>query len=169
MVRKYDKYVSHPPYTQMTMKADNSVIFNGLFVTKQQLGYDFKIGHQIVTRPFKGDNPPHIHNHQEFLAWYGTNPDDPLDFGGSEVVFFLGKELEKYVITSPTVISLPPGLVHCPMEITKIVRPIIQIEIMLAPPDDSEPTREPYFEKDKNFKPSNVMNIKVTPQKEYVK
>jgi hypothetical protein len=166
MVRKYDKYVSHPPYTQMTMKADNSIIFNGLFVTKQQLGYDFKIGHQIVTRPFKGDNPPHTHNHQEFLAWYGTNPDDPLDFGGSEVVFYLGKELQKYVITSPTVISLPPGLVHCPMEITKIVRPIIQIEVMLAPPDGSEPTREPYFEKDKGFKPANVMNVKVTPQKE---
>jgi hypothetical protein len=165
MAGKYDKYVSNPAYTRMTMKADNSVIFNGLFVGKDMLGYDFTIGHQIVTKPFKGDNPPHTHNFQEFLAWYGTNPDDPLDFGGSEVVFYLGSELEKYVITKPTIISLPPGLVHCPLEITKIKRPIIQIEMMLAPTDGSAPTREPYFAKDKGFKPQDVMNFKVTPQK----
>ena len=89
MAKKYEKHISHPPHTRMTMKSDNSVIFNGIFAHKQMLNYDFAFGHQIVTKPFKGDNPPHTHNFQEFLAWYGTNPDDPLDFGG-EVVFYLG-------------------------------------------------------------------------------
>ncbi len=77
----------------------------------------------------------------------------------------MGEELEKYVITQPTIISLPPGLVHCPLEITKIVHPIIQIEMMIAPADGSVPTREPYFKKDKGFKPQDVMNFKITPQK----
>jgi len=164
MAKKYEKYVSHPPHTRMSMKSDNSVVFNGIFAHKQQLGYNFAFGHQIVTKPFKGDNPPHTHNFQEFLAWYGTNPDDPLDFGG-EVVFYLGEELEKYVFTQPTVISLPPGLVHCPLEITRVDKPIIQLEMMLAPADGSEGTRVPYFAKDKGFKPQDVMNFKITPQK----
>jgi hypothetical protein len=165
MAGKYDQYISNPPHTRMSMKHDGSVVFNGLFVGKQILNYDFTFGHQIVTKPFKGDNPPHTHNFQEFLAWYGTNPDDPLDFGGSEVVFYMGKELEKYVFTKPTVISLPPGLVHCPLEITKIKRPIIQLEIMLAPADGSEPTRAPFFAKDMGFKPQDVMDFKVFPPK----
>ena len=155
---KYDKYVSHPPHIQMRMKADKSVIFDGLMVGKQLLNYDFTIGHQFVRKPFKGDNPAHTHNFQEFLAWYGGNPDDPEDFGG-EVVFYLGEELEKHVFTKPTIVSLPPGLVHCPLEITRVDRPIIQLEMMLATPDGSPPTREPFFEKDKGFKPQLLMEF----------
>ena len=157
MAGKYDKYVSHPPHIQMRMKADRSVIFDGLWLGGMQLfNYNFSMGHQFVRKPFKGDNPPHTHNFPEFLAWYGGNPDDPDDFGG-EVVFYFGEELEKHVFTRPTVVYLPPGLVHCPLEITRVDRPIIQIEMMLAPPDGSMPTREPYFEKDKGFNPDAVM------------
>jgi hypothetical protein len=72
----------------------------------------------------------------------------------------MGKELERHVFTRPTVISLPPGLVHCPLEITRVDRPIIQIEIMLATPDGSPPTREPFFKKDKGFNPQEVMEFK---------
>jgi hypothetical protein len=158
VAQKYDKYISHPPHRKMTMKADKSVIFDGLWVSSQLVNYDFNFGHQFVRKPFKGDNPAHTHNFQEFLAWYGGNPDDPDDFGG-EVVFYLGEELEKHVFTRPTVISLPPGLVHCPLEITRVDRPIIQIEMMLAPPAGQQPTREPFFTKDKGFNPMKVMDF----------
>ena len=158
MAGKYDKYIAHPPHVQMRLKADKSVIFDGLWVGKQLINYDFSFGHQFVRKPFKGDNPAHTHNFQEFLAWYGGNPDDPDDFGGVGV-FYLGEELEKHVFTKPTVISLPPGLVHCPMEITRVDRPIIQIEMMLAPPGGSPPTREPFFKKDKGFRPDLAMDV----------
>ena len=158
-IRKYDKYVIRPPHIQMRLKSDNSVIFDGLMANRQVLNYDFTVGHQFVRKPFKGDNPAHTHNFQEFLAWYGGNPDDPADFGG-EVVLFIGEEMVKYVFTRPTIVSLPPGLVHGPLEITRVDRPIIQLEMMLPTPDGSPPTREPFFEKDKGFKPQLVMNIK---------
>ena len=158
MAGKYDKYIHNPPHRRMTMKADKSVIFDGLWAGGDLLNYNFSFGHQFVRKPFKGDNPAHTHNFQEFLAWYGGNPDDPDDFG-AEVVFYFGEELEKHVFTSPTVVSLPPGLVHCPLEITRVDRPIIQIEMMLAPPDGAAPTREPFFEADKGFKPMNVMDF----------
>ncbi len=155
MISKYDQYIHQPPHLRLSMKSDNSVVFDGLMINHQQLGYGFTLGHQFVRKPFKGDNPCHTHNFQEFLAWYGSNPEDPNDFG-AEVVFYFGEELIKYVFTRPTFISLPPGVPHCPLEITRVDRPIIQIEIMLAGP---EGTREPYFEKDKGFSPQKVMNF----------
>lgn len=158
MPGKYDKYVAHPPHLRMQMKADKSTIFDGLWVAPQLINYNFTFGHQIVRKPFKGDNPAHTHNFHEVLAWYGTNPNDPDDFGG-EVVFYLGEELEKHIFTKPTVLSLPPGFVHCPMEITRVDRPIIQIEMMFAPADGSPPAREPFFAKDKGFRPDLVMDV----------
>ena len=157
MSGKYDQYVHRPPHLRLSMKSDGSVFFDGLMVGHDLLGHDLKIGHQFVRKPFKGDNPCHTHNFWEFIAWYGGNPDDPDDFGG-EVVFFFGEELEKHVFTRPTIVSLPPGLPHCPLEITRVDRPIIQIEIMLT---GAWGTREPYFEKDKGFNAEAMMNREV--------
>lgn len=155
MSGKYDRYIHNPPRLRLSLKSDNSVVFDGLMVSHQILGYDFTIGHQFVRKPFKGDNPCHTHNFQEFIAWYGGNPDDPDDFG-AEVVFYFGEEMEKHVFTRPTIVSLPPHLPHCPLEVTRVDRPIIQVEVMLSGPNG---TREPYFEKDKGFSPQKVMNF----------
>lgn len=156
---KYDQYVHNPPHMRLTMKENGSVVFDGLMIGHQQIGYPFMIGHQFVTKPFKGDNPCHTHNFHEVLAWFGGNPADPDDFGG-EVEFFLGAELEKHVFTRPTLVYLPPGLPHGPLEITRIDSPIIQVEVMLA---GEEGTREPYFEADKGFDPHKVMNFEILP------
>jgi hypothetical protein len=156
--RKYDKYIINPPHIQMRLNSDGSVIFDGIMANQRVLNYNFTVGHQFVRKPFKGDNPAHTHNFQEFLCWYSGNPDDPEEFE-AEVVLYMGEELVKYVFTRPTIVSLPPGLVHCPLEITKVERPIIQLEIMLPAPDGSPPTREPFFEKDKGFKPDLAMNF----------
>jgi hypothetical protein len=137
------------------MKSDNSVVFDGLMTNYKKTGFPFTLGHQFVRKPFKGDNPCHTHNFWEYLAWYGSNPDDPDDFGG-EVVFYFGKELEKHVFTRPTLVILPPGLAHCPLEITRVDRPIIQIEIMIC---GAEGTREPFFEKDNAFNSAEAMNF----------
>jgi hypothetical protein len=147
---KYDQYIHNPPHLRLTLKSDKSVFFDGLMVKEEQLGYDFTFGHQFVRKPFKGDNPCHTHNFWEFMAWYGSNPDDPDDFG-AEVVFYFGKELEKHIFTRPTIVSLPPGLPHHPFEITRLTRPIIQIEIMIG---NKGITPEPCFEKDKDWNPA---------------
>jgi hypothetical protein len=154
MSGKYDKYIHNPPHLRLSMKSHNTVVFDGLMIGHKQLGYGMTIGHQFITKPFKGDNPCHIHNFQEFLAWYGGNPEDPEDFG-AEVELYFGEELEKHVFTRPTIVSLPPGLPHCPLEITRVDRPIIQIEIMLV---GEGGTREPIFEKDKGHDPLKIMN-----------
>ncbi len=153
---KYDQYVIKPPHLILSLKADKSVVFDGLMTNYQALGYDFTIGHQFVRKPFKGDNPCHTHNFQEFVGWLSGNPDDPDEFD-AEVVFYFGAEMEKHVFTRPTIVTLPPGLPHCPLEITRVGKPIIQVEMMLT---GANGTRVPYFEKDKDFSPQKVMDFK---------
>jgi hypothetical protein len=148
MSGKYDKYVTHPPRRQIHAEDDGRTVFDGLWVNHKIFNYNFNMGCQFVRKPFLSNNPCHTHNFDEFLAWYGGNPEDPEAFG-AEVVLYLGAELEKHVFTRPTMVFLPRGFPHCPLEITRVDRPILQIEIMLA---GEGMTREPYFEKDKGKK-----------------
>jgi hypothetical protein len=134
---KYDHLVINPPHLRLTMKSDNTMFFDGLMVNAQNLGYDFTFGHQFVRKPFKG-----------------TNPEDPNDFQ-AEIVFFFGPELEKHVFTKPTIVSLPAGLPHHPFEVTRVDKPIIQIEIMIH---NKGVHVEPYFQKDKNYNIATMVN-----------
>ena len=93
---KYDEYVIQPPLMRMTVNEDGRQVFNGFMANKGLHGCKFTMGYQIVTKPFIGDNPQHRHNFQEFLAWYGTNPDDPFEFD-AEVELFMGEEQERYL------------------------------------------------------------------------
>jgi hypothetical protein len=147
MARKYDKYVVHPPHSQVMAGDDGRVVFDGHMVHHTQLGYNMTMGLQIVTKPFLSDNPCHTHNFNEFLAWYGATPGNPDDFG-AEVVIYLGKEKEKYIFTTPTIVYLPMGFPHCPLEITRVDRPIIQLEIMLV---GEGGTRDAFFEEDRKI------------------
>ncbi len=152
----YDQYVITPPKKRLTMKSTGSVVFDGLMVNHEQLcGCDYMMGHQFVRKPFKGDNPTHTHDFWEFLCWYGSNPEDPDDFD-AEIWFYFGKEQEKYVFTKPTIVALAPNLPHHPLEIVRVGKPFIQIEIMIG---NKGKIVTPSFEKDKDFKPGDVMKI----------
>ena len=80
MTGKYDQYISNPPHIQIKAEEDGRVVFDGLFVRHPQLGYNLSMGHQFVKKPFISNNPCHTHNFQEFLAWYGGNPNNPEEF-----------------------------------------------------------------------------------------
>ena len=77
MSGKYDQYVFDPPHLRLSMKSNGSVFFDGLMCGHKLLGVDFTFGHQFVTKPFKGDNPCHSHNFQEFMACVWRQPERP--------------------------------------------------------------------------------------------
>jgi hypothetical protein len=81
-----------------------------------------------VNRPYVSKRTPHIHDYDEILAWSSNNAGDPDDFK-AEIIFFLGTELEKYVITRPMLVYLPAGFSHGPMEITRVDKPFFQVAI----------------------------------------
>ena len=64
----------------------------------------------------------------ELLCFIGGNPENINDLG-AEISICLGNELEEHIITSATVVSIPPGLTHIPLKVKKISKPFVFLEI----------------------------------------
>jgi hypothetical protein len=70
----------------------------------------------------------HSHDFHELLCFIGGNPENINDLG-AEISIRLGDELEEHIITSATVVTIPPGLKHCPLVVKKVTRPFVFLEI----------------------------------------
>lgn len=64
---------------------------------------------------------PHTHEFDEVLGFFGTNPDDIFDLCG-EVELWLGNE--QYLLDKSCMVFIPKGLVHCPLLMRRVDRPI---------------------------------------------
>ena len=65
------------------------------------------------------------------MGLLGTNPMNCREFD-AEVEWCLGDEKEKHIINVPSVICQVKGLMHGPIVITKLKKPIIFLEVMLT-------------------------------------
>lgn len=70
----------------------------------------------------------HSHDFHELLCFIGGNPENINDLG-AEISICLGDELEEHIITSATVVTIPPGMKHCPLVVKKVTRPFVFLEI----------------------------------------
>jgi hypothetical protein len=81
-----------------------------------------------------GDAAQHYHPHEEMYLILGTNPDDKQDLGGElEIWLGAGEYAEKHIITKPSVILMPPGLVAHPMIFRRVDRLILKVVIYSNP------------------------------------
>jgi hypothetical protein len=95
-----------------------------------ELKADVSLGYHCVTKPILFSET-HSHNNEEILCFIGGNPKDITDFG-AEVEIELGPEHEKHVITQTACVSIPANLQHCPLNIRKVDKPIVFLEISLT-------------------------------------
>jgi hypothetical protein len=65
---------------------------------------------------------PHTHPADECLLFVGLDPNNP-DYLGAEIEIAMGKEQEKHVFDTPTVVVVPRGLVHCPLITRRVDKP----------------------------------------------
>jgi hypothetical protein len=72
-----------------------------------------------------------VHDFDQCLLLIGANPDDMSEFD-AEVELYLGEEREKHIINSATVVNIPAGLVHCPLNIVKVKKPILFMDISIV-------------------------------------
>jgi hypothetical protein len=117
---KYAKYVitetepDHPEFNFMRTRilfSGNEIIPGALRVN---CAWYWKGSDKVLTKA-------HSHTGGEMIAFIGTNPDDPHDLGG-EIEMWLGDE--KYLLNKSTLVYAPPGLVHCPLIVRRVDRPI---------------------------------------------
>jgi hypothetical protein len=106
----------HPEtkFPSRTMKSDTDF---------GNLHFDFGI--VPVSSPFVMVAENHAHDFDQFLMFVGGDPTNMGDLGG-EVEFTLskdGKKMEKFTITEATVVYVPAGMYHCPLNFKKINNP----------------------------------------------
>ncbi|MBN2083575.1 MAG: hypothetical protein JW748_00010 [Anaerolineales bacterium] len=121
---KYGKYVIKEPYAKYHQ-------LENVTVSPRQLMADCIITHQVFYKPEVIIDWPHKHDFVEIIACLGTNPMDCREFD-AEIEWCLGEEREPHLIRVPTVVSMVKGLYHGPIEIKKINKPFIFLEVMLT-------------------------------------
>ena len=111
------------------IERDGKVIFRGIQVDQKTMGTDCQLLYSIVTEAHVNEETPHIHDFPIILSFIGSNPKDIYDFD-AEIEFYLGGE--KQVITKTSVVSVPPGMAHCPLIFKRIGKPVVFLEIHLT-------------------------------------
>ena len=133
---KYGQHIINGPFIDIKHYTGTSLLSH-----KGELNADVCIGyHCLANTDFKADMP-HFHDFHELLIFIGGDPTDITDFG-AEIEMCLGEEQEKHVITSTSVVSIPPGLVHCPLIVRKLEKPVVFLEISLTREWPPMPPRE---------------------------
>jgi len=72
-----------------------------------------------------------VHPYDECLVFEGTDNRNIL-YLGAEVAVELGEEREEHVFTEPSVVLIPKGLPHGPVNVRRVDRPIVHYHIGLA-------------------------------------
>ena len=103
---------------------------HSLLAHEGELGENCSIGYHCIAKPINFDFS-HSHDFPELLCFIGGNPLDITDLG-ADIEVCLGPEKEKHQITSPTVVSIPSGFVHCPITIKNVTKPMVFLEISLS-------------------------------------
>src|SRR5690554_2323146 len=108
---KYGKYFFKNP-TMPGRFCDRLVFFSREHPAVGEKPYS--ILWNCVREPFVMLNDSHSHDFDQFLHFYGGDPEH-ITYFDAVVEISLGEDLEKHVITEPTVLYIPKGMVHCPL------------------------------------------------------
>jgi hypothetical protein len=111
-----------------------------VFAHKGELNTNHTLGFHYMTEPYE-DVYPHTHKGNEILCFVGGNPKNINDFD-AEIEIALGEQGEIHTITSPSVVSIPGGLVHGPLRFKRVTKPVFSIEVTLVPEGNYDITPE---------------------------
>ena len=84
-----------------------------------------------VSKPVVVQKEAKSHKFDKFLCILGANPNDTLDIG-TEIEITMGKEAEKHVVDSSTIVCIPKGTSYGPINVLKVTKPIILCEISMG-------------------------------------
>lgn len=93
-----------------------------------ELNADCSIGYHCISKPMSFDEP-HAHDFHETLCFIGGDPENITDLG-ADIEFTL--DGEKHRIRTAAAVSIPKGMVHCPIVIKKVRKPFVFLEISLT-------------------------------------
>ena len=96
-------------------------------------GAGINMGWQLFTKPVFLEKEPHTHNADEYLIFLGNNPADWFSSFHAQIDLFLGEEREQYLIDKPTILYVPAGMVHCPLNFRVLNEPVLFTALLQSP------------------------------------
>lgn len=91
-------------------------------------GARYSAGYQVFQKPIHWlEKYSHFHREEEYLVMINADLFHPEEFD-AEIEIWLGYDLynmEKHIITKPTIIRIPGSMWHCPMDFKRIDKPIM--------------------------------------------
>ena len=88
----------------------------------------------LITRAFTMVSQAHQHEFPQYLHFFSASSADQRIFD-AEIEMTLGKDEvhgEKHIITQPTVLYIPAGLYHGPLNFKVINKPVLFLDIAVA-------------------------------------
>ena len=93
-------------------------------------GANFSLGWSLLTQPFVMVTESHQHDFDQVIFFIGGDPNNVVDFDG-EVEFGLRGQMNS--INYPACIYIPKGTLHSPLNIKRVTKPMMFIDITLSP------------------------------------
>jgi hypothetical protein len=121
---KYEKYVLRNSYKSVFKLESVSAHDN-------ELKCGMIMAFQPVDEAFIMPPKSHKHDFYQVMCFLGSNPLNVREFD-ADVELSMGEEGEVVTINSPSVVTIPPGLFHCPLNFKRIGKPIYFLEITLT-------------------------------------
>jgi hypothetical protein len=94
-------------------------------------GLSCNFGVNCITEPYLLPDPPHKHEFDEYLFFIGGNCLNMQEFD-ADIEIALGSEWEVHSINSTSVVYIPKGLQHCPINVKRVGKPFLFGHIMLS-------------------------------------
>lgn len=123
--KKYWRQIKRGPFY---FEAEPGMTGTSVWAHHDEYGSGTTLGYHCISEPGYTADFTHSHDNHELLCFLGGDPTDINDFD-AEISICLGDDLEEHIITSPSIVSIPPGLKHCPLIVRKCSKPFVFLEI----------------------------------------
>jgi mannose-6-phosphate isomerase-like protein (cupin superfamily) len=130
--KKYARYVfsDFKEDSNLPAVATPQAYFRG---ARQIPGANANMGWQLFVKPVFLEREPHTHDADEYLIFLGGQLPDMFSSFDAEIDLCMGEEQEPYLINKPTIVFVPKGMPHTPLNFRKIVKPVFFTALLLTP------------------------------------
>ena len=132
---KYGKYIIREPLEKGSMAPGLHICAEEGCDGAKFANFPVEVQLLCITQPLTFPHQAHVHDADEIFFIFGSNPQNYYDFD-AEIEIYLGEEGEKHIVNTTSVVYIPKGLVHAPIAITKVNKPIQWMHVLFTPKYD---------------------------------
>ncbi len=121
-----DPNLGSPDFQEMYKKFSNRILWIDNNVLEG--AFQMNTAWYYAVPPVSPVFDEHVHDHDELIGFFGSNPEDPYDLG-AELEAGINGEMHK--ITKSSLIFVPGGMKHMPLSINRVDRPVFHFSIVL--------------------------------------